>query len=282
MLGLRTQVSGRAPVMMALNQEHYVVTAGASWRREANTKSAGLTLHGTGIDDREDHLEWFVVADAIRGSWIEITVVDIAIADSPRRKPRRRVDWPAHFRAERMKDRRRIAELFARLKQTKHGRAWVSRPELASPRDPAVGFLVTLNGRPVGRVGVGDPGALSVDIVLRQRPGGAIARLNVHGGENLGGAWRWRSWEWEGRQLQVSDQLRIEVVEPDQLDLGRIREVKSYEPQTEEQIRDALKILRRSVRTRHSAKAARMKALDEDRPAPRRYPRTPIRLDMGG
>src|SRR5687767_6388553 len=122
MLGLRVQVRGCAPIVAALTQKKpYLVSAGASWRRKSRRSIARSSIHGTGMDDRDDHLRWLSVQNPPRGSWIDIAVVDASIATAPRRLPRPRMDWRSVFAAIRGRERARIADLQVRLDQVRSG-----------------------------------------------------------------------------------------------------------------------------------------------------------------
>jgi hypothetical protein len=278
MLGLRARVSGRPPVTMALGQQRYLITSGWSWTRSRRSKLAKGLFHGTGIDDREDHLQWFAHRDPQRGSSIAIEVVDVAVADWPRRSPRRNTDWQEYFREHRVKDRHSIEQLAARLREV---RQMSPRPaDSDSVQRPSVGVSVSLDGHPLGKIGVGDPGSLSVTVYLRHRPDGDMVHLHVHGGENVGrDRWRWRKWRWEERKLAHGARVRIDIVGPTDVDPGEIREIVSYKPTTAEELREALRELRKKVKLdRYRKEAIEMMARDRARPTPRHYPRATIRV----
>ena len=88
---------------MALPQDDYVVVAGASWRRSSPRTPAESLFHGTGLDDRYDHLKWLWIRDPARRLWMDIEVVDASVAAKPRRLPRRAIDWKEFF--EKMREK---------------------------------------------------------------------------------------------------------------------------------------------------------------------------------
>lgn len=231
-------------------------------------RAADPSFHCIGIDDRNDHLDWLIAPAADRRSWIDITVVDTNTADSPQRRRRRKTDWRAHFAAVRKRDRRRTAELSVRLRQVRSGIE--TAPRMLPVGRPTLAFLVTLNGRRLGRVGVGDPGTLSVTVFARRHLGRENVRLVVHAGESLGrSSWRWLHWKWNYRRLKVGDRVRIQIVAPRRLDIPHGREVKNYEPTRAGEIRAAL---RRLGNYRYGWEAAQMLKYERRRPSPRRYP----------
>jgi hypothetical protein len=276
MIGLSVRVSGRPPVTMALSQGKGLVSAGGSWWKKRNSRSTTL-FHGTGVDDRDDALEWFTIKQPARGTAIEIEVVETRTADWPRRRPRRAVDWRAHFRRQLARDRHTIGRLSARLRR---GRVESSSvPESQSRRSPMLGFLVSLDSHRLGRVGVASPGSLDVTVYLKYTPNKVSVRLHAQGRENLGhDTWRSRRWNWSGQDLRVGQRIRIEVVEPIDLDLGETGEIDTRSPTSPDEIRNTLSALRTAIRTnQYKRRASDMVAWDRSRPAPRSYRRTPIR-----
>jgi hypothetical protein len=272
MLGLRVEASGRAPVVMALDQDHWGVTAEAAWRKYLPRERARTVLRATGVDDRDDLLTWFAIGNARPGAWLDVTVVDTPVADVPRRKPRRKRNWRALLRA-RVKDQLRdIAELAAQLRALRAGK---QRPQhVPSGQTSSVGFGVTVNGRSLGRLGIGELGSLSVAVSAGRGPGGEYAFTNVHGGDRIGRDRHWRRWGWQRLDLRVGDRVRIAVVAPLELDVGEIYKYEPWPPAIADQVRWHLNDLRRSVTPRgQRARLARMLAFDRERPPPRRYGR---------
>jgi hypothetical protein len=233
---------------------------------------------GSGLDDQDDHLMWSSSEPSAVRAWMAITIVETAAGDPPRRLPRSRGDWDARFRRMRAENRGEIADLARRLRQPNWHPAPPQIPPLPSRAD--YGFVVTVDDRLIGSAGVAGHGTLSVDVVLKRRGAKISASLHVHGGENLDGlTWRWRRWRWgDQRKLDVGQRVRIEVGEPYHLSLGDVRELTCYRPTTRQEARARLVDLRRAIK-RYASQARAMKAYHRTRPAPRSYPRTPIRAD---
>jgi hypothetical protein len=229
LFGLRVRIAGRAPISMALDQAHYLVSAGASWRRLKTERRASATFDGTGLDDRLDHLTWFAAAAPV-GARIDVAVRDL-----------------------------------------KAGRPC---PSVAAERPSTCGFLVTLNGRHLARVGVADPGTLSVTVYARRDGNQYGAHLHLHGGDALNDGWRWRTWEPSSVELRVGDRVRITRVAPTRLERGAIRGIEPTLPTDAVDIRGWLKDLRRQVSARgQRATLARLTAEERARPEPRSYSR---------
>ena len=218
--------------------------------------------------------------DPERRLWMDIEVVDAPVADAPRRQPRRRMKWKEFFRKMRARELKRARKLEARLRQARSGfyvqPGWTSKP-------PALGFRVTLNGRELGRIGVGDPGSLSIDVAVMQRPDKHTAYLMIDGGDRVGQhSWRSRTWPRETRGLKVGDRVRIEVVAPVRLSSGRLQKLETMEPTNVAGIARELKELRKRSKSGYYRKLPHdMLRADRDRPPARRYPRGLMR-DLSG
>jgi hypothetical protein len=277
MLSLRVRVRGRHPLTLALPQEDYVIAAGASWRRASPRKSAESYFHGTGLDDRFDHLRWLWIRDPVRRLWIDIEVVDASVAVPPRRQPRRAIHWKEFFEKLRAKDLKRAKELDVRLREARSG-IYYQEPRWAA-HPPALGFRVTLNRRELNRLGVSDPGALSIDVVLRHRFNKQSAHLSVNGGDRVGqSSWRPRTWPCDGRRLTIGDRLRIEVVAPVRLSRGRGQGIETTEVSDVASITRELKELNKRLTSGYYRRStADMLRVERERPPARRYPRHLIR-----
>ena len=277
MLGVRVHVRGRSPLTLALPQEDYVVVAGASWGRSSPKRHAESYFHGTGIDDRYDHLRWFWLRNPAPRMWMDIAVVDASVADAPRRTARRAIHWKAFFEKVRARELQRRTQLEARLRQARSGISY--RESIWATHPPALGFRVTLNDRELGRIGVSDPGSLSIDIVVRRHPDKHSAYLSIHGGDRVGQrSWRWRKWPGDNRRLQVGDRVRIEVVAPVRLSSGRLKGLKTTEVTDVAGITRELKELHKRLKSDYYSKeTADMLRAERERLAARRYPRGLIR-----
>jgi hypothetical protein len=223
---------------MALNLESYQTTASvtARWRRRGRKPT--FEFVGSGMDDRTDFLRWFSVEPSGVGAWMEITPVETTTADPPRRHARRII---SRLRLQRSlaRTRREIADLTRRLKRP-DWKPTVS-PVPPAPERADFGLIVKLDDSVIGSAGIGGRGVLSVDVILKRSPGRLLLMLHVHGGESLGDvSYRWRRWAWgDRREIEVGQRIRIEVVPPEQLDLGDIREVQRYLPTTRKEVRAA-------------------------------------------
>lgn len=268
---------GRSPLTLALPQEDYVVVAGASWHRTSPRTHAESYFHGTGVDDRADHLRWLWIGDPARRLWMDTAVVDASVAAAPRRQPRREIHWKAFFEKVRAKDLKRARELQARLRQTGSGISY--REHRWATHSPALGFRVTLNRRELGRIAVSDPGSLSVDVVVRQRPDKHSVYLMIHGGDRVGQcSWHWRKWPGDIRPLEVGDRVRIEVVAPVRLSGGRVQGLETTEVTDVAGITRELKELRKRLKSDYYRKeTADMLRVEQERLPARRYPRGLIR-----
>ncbi|HEY7374667.1 MAG TPA: hypothetical protein VIF57_21060 [Polyangia bacterium] len=260
---------------MALDQDQYVVSAGASWKAKRSSKRTAILFHGSGIDDRGDALAWFHRKQRSAGSWIEIEVVDIDTSDWPRRKPRRNVDWRAYFRA---RDRRALHELRLKLEGMKSNSISSGHPERGL-RPPPGGFLVSLDGQLLGRIGVRAPGSMNVDVFVRRRADGVSICLCADGTEKFDdNRWMRRRWKWSAKRLRIGQRLRIEVVEPTDLHRGYADGIVESALASEKQIRAAIKKLQADIRAdRYDKEAEEMIVWSRNRPDPRRYLRRPIR-----
>jgi len=273
MLGLRVRVRGHPTLTLALLQDSYLVSAGASWRRHGRSRTAQLHFQGTGIDDRDDHLKWLWVPDPPPASWIDVSVVEASTPTVPRRHRRRKINWRQFFSRIRERDLRRIAELETRLRKLKSGTPypvpiWSSRP-------PAVGFRVTLNGRQLGRIGVADPGSLSVAVYARQRNERQSVYLSVHGGDQLGHqTWRWCEWAWGERRLSIGDRVRIAFIPPVRLDTNGVGELDTREAVRPTDISKELRELRMWLKSDlYRKETAAMLEAERTRFPARRYSR---------
>jgi hypothetical protein len=257
---------------MALDQERYVVSVDASWKRSGFRKKARMAFSGSGVDDRHDFLRWFNADDVRVGSSIEVTVVDTRIAHPPTRAPRVTVERVKRRLAGAVPDSPTIAVMKARLRALRAGTA---SPVVLLPNRPStVGFRVTLNGRHLVRVGVGDPGTLTVSIYVRLAPDGRGASLHIHGGDRVSDGYRWRTWTDNDVGLNVGDRVRITFVAPKRLDRGQIRAIDDSLPTTVAEIQSFLRHLRHSATAQaRRASLARYIRYERDRPAPRAYPR---------
>jgi hypothetical protein len=273
MLGLRVHVRGRPPLTLALPQDHYLVTAGASWDRRSPRKQAASCFHGTGMDDRADHLKWFWVKNPPRRLWMDVVVVDEAVAAAPRRHPRRAIDWKDFFRKLRAKDLKRTRELEARMRQARSGTFY--REPVWAAHPPALGFRVTLNRRELGRFAVSDPGALSINVYVKHRSDAHDAYLVIHGGDHVGpNSWRWRKWPRDTRRLRVGDRVRIEVVAPIRLSSSRVGRLDTTEVTDIAGITRELKELHKRLQSdSYRKEVANMLRYERERPPPRRYSR---------
>lgn len=257
---------------MALDQERYLLSVEASWRRGSSRKKARMSFTGTGVDDRDDHLRWFKVDDVRIGSSIEVVVVDTAVADPPARAPRVTVEKLKRAQARgRLRDGS-IAGVKARLHALRTGEPI---PVVQPPERPsAVGFSVAINGRLVRRVGVGNPGLLTVTVLGRRTPDGFGARFYVHGGDAAVDGYLFRRWDNADLRLEVGDRVSITCIAPTNLDRGRINAANESMPATAAELQAFLRHLRRSDRATRAA-LARFAAYERKRPAPRSYPRRP-------
>lgn len=247
--------------------------AGASWRRTSPRKHVESYFHGTGVDDRADHLRWLWIRDPARRLWMDIAVVDDSVAAVPRRQPRRPSDWKEFFGKVRARDLKRTRELEARLRQARSGISY-REPRWAT-HPPALGFRVTLNRRELGRIGVSDPGSLSIDVVVRQRPDKHSAYLMIHGGDRVGQrSWRWRKWPCDTRGLHVGDRVRIEVVTPVRLSSSRVQGLETTEVTDVAGVTQELKELRKRLKLDYYRKeTADILRAERERLPARRYAR---------
>jgi hypothetical protein len=271
-LGIRLVVRGRRPVVLGLSEEMPLVSAGASLDSGWGRRGGPMSLFtGTGIDDRQDHVRWAWVEGPRAGAWIDMQVVEVTAGDVPVPRRRRRMDWRAFFARMARRDERRLRALEGRLARVRSGAPYVV--PLKEPGPPARGLRVTLNGKVVGRIGVRNPGSLSVVVVGRRREAPGRFRLRIHGGERLGRrAWRWYEWPWNGRVLEVGDRVHIEVIAPRRLTRARVREVSVSEPRTETEIRDEIARLQKRARPWwYENEATSMQHEEALRPAPRLY-----------
>jgi hypothetical protein len=272
MLGLRARVSGGRAFTMALDQEHYLVSADASWRWRRGARAASVQFNGAGNDDREDSLRWFEVGPRSRRAAMDVEVVETGRADSPRRNPRPKVDYEALALKRRPEQERELASLSAQLEE---GRLLPTPAAPPTPR-PDVGFRITVDGQTLGTIGMGGHGSLTVTVYVGRQPGERIGPvLAVHGGEHLGeDTFRWREWFGRPTPLGVGQHVRIELVDPRTADLGRVREFVTYRPKTLEEVRARLAELKGEMRPEWWAKkAARQAKYQRSRPPARSYPR---------
>jgi hypothetical protein len=274
MYGLRVQIPGRPPVTMALNQAKYHVSADAIFRRRLwprPSRKPRLELTGRGMDDREDFLHWFTVEPPARQSWMEISIVETTVADPPRRRRLRSSHsrWKERYQRDLVKLSRRLRTM----------KSPPPPPTIPPPPSRAeYGLVVSIDGRVIGSAGVAGHGTVSITVLLKRRARRLLLVLNAHGGEHLGiETWRWRCWPWaDHRELDVGQRIRIEMGPPDRLDLGEIREVRSYLARTKQEIRERLASVRRALRNA-DAQFREAAIREEKRPPPRSYPRAPIR-----
>jgi hypothetical protein len=278
MLGLNVYVRGRPPVSAALAQDDYVVIAGAAWRRDRPGAEAEWLFHTTGIDDRGDSLRWLWLTESPWQTVMDVRVVDVAAASPPRRLPRRRIDWSEDFERMRVRDIDRVAELEATLRRVAPDTSDEEAGHREAPwqtRPPGLAYKVTVNGVELGRIGVRDPGSLSVEVVARRRPQKQSASLHVHGGDRTGPkSWRWRGWSWSACPLAIGDQVRLEVVKPVRLSLSRFRKIESSDVVDIPRIARELKDLRKRLRSNwYQTQAVVMSGAQGERLPPRRYPR---------
>jgi hypothetical protein len=164
--------------------------------------------------------------------------------------------------------------LQARLRQVRSGISYRAPKWVTHPL--ALGYRVILNGRELGRIGVHDPGSLSIDVVVRHRLGSHRAFLSIHGGERVGQcSWRWRKWTFDNRRLEVGDRVRIQVVAPVRLSCGRVQELETREVTDLAGITREVKELQKSLKLDYYRKEATdvIRAERERLPA-RRYPRS--------
>jgi hypothetical protein len=261
---------------MALNQSRYQVAADAEWRWRPDATKPLLQFAGRGSDDRDDLLAWFLVKPAPRGAWIQITPVETATADPPRRRPRLKVNWNTQLRRRRREDVRAIADLTRRLRQPE-------RPPPALPPLPVRadrGFVVTIDDQLVGSAGVTGHGPLTVSVFLVRKGRRVALSLTVNGGERIDDmTWRFRHWRWGRLQpLEIGQRVRIAVGRPERLDLGTVGRIHQFSHKTKAEMREELAELRRKVKAdRYTTRGRERAAEDAKRPPPRTYPRTPIR-----
>jgi hypothetical protein len=134
---------------------------------------------------------------------------------------------------------------------------------------------VTLNNDDLGRVGVSDPGSLSIDVAVRRRPQKHAVYLRVHGGDHVGtSCWRWRKWPWDHRPLEIGDRVRIEVVAPVRFSPGRAEGLETSEVAEVADISRKLTELRKRLKSGYYRKeTAAMLQADRQRLPARRYSR---------
>ena len=271
MFGLEVTLPGQQPIIAALDQGRYVVSAGACWRRRAPTKQPELYFQASGRDDGEDHVVWLDEQQPAMGSWLDIGVVDADVATVPRAKPRSKRDWQRFFAQLRARDQKQIALLEARLKRLAAGR--VTAPREWALRPPQVAFRVTLNAKVLCTAAVADPGSLTITIHARLIDSKRSALLSILGGDQKGPeTWQWYDWKVKER-LSLGDRLRISVLEP-----GRTspREASRPElPPTRETMTMKLDELRSHAANAgyYEAEARIVSDYQRKRPPQRRYPR---------
>jgi hypothetical protein len=87
-------------------------------------------------------------------------------------------------------------------------------------------------------------------------------------------------WSWCDQELRLGQRVRIETIDPRGADLGELREIVTYGATTLNDARAELKELTRDLaRDGYGRRAAQQAAYERGRPAPRSYPRAPIRLE---
>jgi hypothetical protein len=206
-----------------------------------------------------------------------VDVVDASLAAAPRRQPRRAIDWKEFFEKLRARDLKRLKVLEARQRRARSGISY-REPRWAT-HPPALGYHVSLNGRELGRIGVYDPGSLSIDVVVRHRLRSHRAYLSVHGGDRVGqSSWRWRTWPFDNRRLEVGDRVRIEVVPPRRLSCGRVQELQTTEVTDLAGINREVKELRKGLKSDYYRKEATLVIRTERQRLPaRRYARMLMR-----
>jgi hypothetical protein len=272
MIGLHIQVRGRRPVTEVLDQDNYLVAAGAVWRRTSPRHGAVAYFHGSGIDDRNDHVRWLRVPGIGRGDRLDIAIVDARTGTVPVRCPRRNIDWRKVLAEQRQKDLKRSRELEERLRDLQVGKRFPERTWVR--RLPAIAFRLKVNGRELGKVAVSDPGSLGIGVVVTRRAK-YEARLSVHGSDRIGRySSRERRWPWHDRRLRVGDRVSIEVVSPVGLSRGRIGKVQTSEPRGVQDIAQHLKQLRtRLASDYYRVEAVSLERAKRERSPARRYSR---------
>jgi hypothetical protein len=132
-----------------------------------------------------------------------------------------------------------------------------------------------INGKRFGRIAVADPGSLTIDVVVNQKPDRRVAVFHVHDGDRLGdGAWRWFRWPWESQRPKVGDRLRITLARPRRLTVPLVRKEATSGLTERLAIFETLRLLKFQLGTKYYAtEAAKMIRWARKRPPPRVYPR---------
>jgi hypothetical protein len=269
MFGLRVRLPGEPEISLALPHDQYLVSAAAHVHRRLHAKRANWYFQGSGIDDRDDHLGWFLASQVDVGFVMDVAVVDLPTWTVPRRKRRTEIDWHAMMTRARESDRQRVAMLESRLARLRSGLPL----EPSGPEDPpTVAFRLLLNGRSLGSVSVNEPGALTVTVYAKRRAAKETAILDIHGGTQLDeSTWRWYRWAWAPRPLDLGDRVRIQLVHPKRSKPNVVRGLDGP-PATPAGILAELRALKHRLRSNYYA-SEEMAMGAVERPAPRSYPR---------
>jgi hypothetical protein len=208
-------------------------------------------------------------------TWLDVEVVESDEAANPRHAMRRHdADWYRRlFDQMQRQDRTRVAKLEARVRGLDAGRPYRVPTWPCGP--PVVAFDLSLNGKRLGRVAAADPGLVSIDVVVMQRPDRQMAALRVDGADRVGQqSWRDSKWPWELQRLKVGDRVRITVVRPVRLTLPSGRQETTEELSDRGALIAELSRLKARLRSRfYSTQTARMIRSASKRPPPRAYPR---------
>ncbi len=271
MFGLEVTLRGEPSLLLALDQKSYMVSAGASWRRKQPGGKAELSFQASGIDDQDDALLWLKPTLPAPRSWLDIAVIDTAVAARPRVTPRKNIDWDRHFSDLRAHDQKQIVRLEALLKRLESGRA--PRPREWAVSAPQVAFRVLLNGKEVCKAAVGDPGLLTVTVYARCRDAKNSAQLRIHGADQTGPE-SFQGYEWKAKnRLSIGDRVRIALVAPKRL--SKPEPTRPELPPTRETLQRKLDELReQTANANYYTENARVtRDYQEQRPPPRRYSR---------
>ena len=272
MFGLRVKQSGSAAVILALPQERYLVSAGASIGRRRGQKGPAWRFQASGLDDNDDALRWLSSACPPIGARLSITIINSATATSPRRLPRRLFDWQNVFARQIEREKARLEVLEARLRQLAAG--GIVAEQTWTGNSPPVALRVRVNDRDLGRLGVEQPGVLTVTVYAKTRGKQQVAALNISSGAQFGPrAWRWHDWSLANQRLAVADKLSLEVVEPRRLLPNTVRAVER-DSATRASISAEIAEIRGRLHSKYYAEQeTSMREHSRSRAKPHRYPR---------
>ena len=272
MFGLKVTLRGSEPIVLALPQDRYVVSAGARLGHRRHERAPGWQFQASGIDENDDDLRWFSAKCPRRQSALNISVVDSANATLPRRIPGRHVDWHDVFAQQIQHDRARLVLLEERLRHVLAGTHVAAPPWVGKPATVAI--RVSLNDRLLGRITVEQPGVLSATVYAKRKGSRRSAALSIQGGAQTGPqSWRWYDWTHLSRPLEVGDRVRLEFIDPQTSTPNTVRTIEN-DVSTRQAVAAEIANIRTRLRSDYYARQeASMREYSQARPKPHRYPR---------